>query len=605
MLQVIKVVAASPNFAGNGTELQLHQGIHLYKTEDILSATKMVYEDTPYFFEVDEDLSSYASVRMYFNKERVRIHCNGTQITVDTKERDGKIFHGLLGFLQIRLYLESYDGTEEVYHSEYASIMVKPGSPKVRNVEAMLHYIYDNQRDLLYATANVVNCGKNLGEKFDDFASELSFLEELADVYERNIGYFKANSRFKLEQVEVVDSIYKMQYVNEKTVRHIVEHPDLLRVGKTGIKMGKQSFLPDKTLMPQNKITWDIYENQVILGFLKKIIFDTKDLRERLSDYIAAANTRELPAGEYVPSSNLIFSNVLEVLKEYRKRTDSIYDRFVKMASIYSQILPVHEIDCSVQPKPTQIFLSVPQYNQIYTAMHKWYQKTGYDFSTEKVMLQLMDIPSIYEVYILVRLIQAILAKGYVNISDKRILYPNVSTAFYRKETNNTFTFSKENKYITLYYEPAIYNSDSAYNGINLFRNTSVSFFNSGYDTNSTRSNTGSYYVPDFLMKVEEEEQEKYLIMDAKYSSFEKVKYELTPELVYKYIFSISPTINNAKVLGLGIFNGIYKREPKQSLYDGNVVRDIHPFVELIPLSEEMSKEEIEQNMESLWRQTQ
>lgn len=603
MLTTMKLIADTSSLEDSVTVLQLHEGIHLYKTEDILSANKMVYEDFPYSFEVDEDLSSYASVVMYFNREKVSIQYRGNQIFVRNEDGDNRVFKGLLGFLQIVLYLEDYQGNEQIYYSEYASIMVKQGTPKSRNVESMLRFIYENQKDLLYASANVMNSGKTFGEKFNDFGSELKFLDELADVYERNVGYFRANSRFKLEQVEIVDSVYKMQYVNEKTIRHIVEHPDLLRVDKAGIKVGKNSFLPDKTLMPQNKITLDIYENQVIVGFLKKVLFDTKVLKNQISDYINASNSKDATMDEYVPSSNLIFSNVLEVLKEYRRRAEEIYDRFLKISSVYARMLPVHDADCSVQPKPTQIFLSVPQYNQIYTAIHKWYQKTGYDFSSEKVMLQLMDIPSIYEIYILVKLIQKILSKGYELIYSKKVSYPNISSLFYRKESNNTFVFEKEGKELTLYYEPAIYNSDSAYNGINLFRNTSVSFIKAGMAIDTPDSfNKGTYYVPDFVIKYKNRESEKYVIMDAKYTPFIKAHNILSPELVYKYIFSITPANDDVQLAGLGIFNGIYRREPMQSLYDSNVKKKVTPFVDFIPLSEEMPDDERNYNLEEVWK---
>lgn len=114
MLTTMKLIADTSSLEDSVTVLQLHEGIHLYKTEDILSANKMVYEDFPYSFEVDEDLSSYASVVMYFNREKVSIQYRGNQIFVRNEDGDNRVFKGLLGFLQIVLYLEDYQGNEQI-----------------------------------------------------------------------------------------------------------------------------------------------------------------------------------------------------------------------------------------------------------------------------------------------------------------------------------------------------------------------------------------------------------------------------------------------------------------------------------------------------------
>ena len=603
MLDEIRLITDGYQFDKPDVKLQLYKGVHLFKYEDILSSTKVVYEDIPYELEVDDDLSDYAYVSLFFNNEEIQVVCKKNKIIV-TDEGSGKtIFNSYFGFLQIRLLMMNIDGTEENYYSEYASIMVKKGTKKSRNVEGMLKYIYDNQKSMLYNSANLLDIGNNYDETFSDFASELTFLGELADTYERNAGYFKANSRFKLEQVEKVDTTNKIQYLNDKTIRYIVEHPNNLHVDKTGIKVGAQSFLPDKTLMIQNRITTDIYENRVIVSFIKKILYDTKKLRDSIVEYISLSSSNNIQYEGYVSSSNLIFSNVVDALKEYKDKTDVLYNRFVGISAMYSKILPVDEIDCSVLPRPTQLFLSVPQYNQMYTVIYKWYQKSGYDFKTEKVMLRLIDIPSIYELYILVRLIEKVSSKGYESVASKRINYPGISKLFELKETNNTLVFRKDNKELTIYYEPVIYNNDSSYNDISLFRNTSVPYSRLSINSRSHDFiSRGSYYVPDYIIKIKENEQEKYVIIDAKYARFDKVKYLFAPELVYKYLFSISPLNDKAEIIGLGIINGIYNGEAFQSMYDGGVSCQIKPFVNFVPLSEEVENEVIDSNLERFWK---
>jgi hypothetical protein len=95
--------------------------------------------------------------------------------------------------------------------------------------------------------------------------------------------------------------------------------------------------------------------------------------------------------------------------------------------------------------------------------------------------------------------------------------------------------------------------------------------------------------VPDYVIKIDHDGQEKYIICDAKYKKLYNVRAYDIPALGYKYLLSISPSKANASLVGLDIFYG--KTEDHldaESIYDscGDVSTSPQYMYMLTPLSE-------------------
>ena len=141
---------------------------------------------------------------------------------------------------------------------------------------------------------------------------------------------------------------------------------------------------------------------------------------------------------------------------------------------------------------------------------------------------------------------------------------------------------------LTLYYEPIIYNGKSAYigeNNVGLFRNMSYSF----NDGENRRFNTGGYYHPDYVIKVQRADQCQYIILDAKFSKRNTTKENYLCKLLFRYVMSISAIHPEDSLWGLVIVNGksdgtedavedIYDRAPDH--------REIYPFAKIMTLTE-------------------
>lgn len=101
--------------------------------------------------------------------------------------------------------------------------------------------------------------------------------------------------------------------------------------------------------------------------------------------------------------------------------------------------------------------------------------------------------------------------------------------------------------------------------------------------------NTGSYYCPDYVIKVQRAGHCQYIILDAKFSKRNTTKENYLCKLLYRYIISISAIDQEDSLLGLVIVNGksdgtedvvedIYNRVPDH--------REILPFAKILTLTE-------------------
>ncbi len=567
---------------GREINLIMSQLRPIHSAEEVLKVCKNVYEDVEYEIELTSDIGK-CSITVYINGEEQESYLYGNKIVFGDDNK--KIFANIYGFAQIVLCIRKIN-SEQLFYSEYVSVLIR-ASDKNKSVSMMLKYIYANMEDYLFHEMNKPEIGKE--EITDDFWAQILFLEEVANVYEGNYGYFKANSRYKLDKKEVLDRTEKLQHIDAKTIQYMVRHPEYLDRSVIGINYGSQTYLPRKTLMTQNVISYDIYENKIVVSFLNQMFLVIEDLKSNVQRFIDSGSVDENADNGYIVSSFIIYENALELLREFLQRILVLEDKYRQLLMSYKRILDVKYSNSFEMPEPTAIFMNVPQYNRVYSCIMKWNQHNAYDFEKEQMMMNFFNAPEIFETYSLIKLINYIKESGYILKKTKQVHYPKRSHWLYKqKNYNNTYIFENESSSITLYYEPFIYDEDSrSVNGIGLFRNNSVSLNNK-----TDEEYRGHYYVPDYLLKYSDENKENYIICDAKFSSKMRVKHKIIPYLAYKYITSISTIDESDSLKGLFVFYGIVDNYAmNESFYDAKIesAKDIIPYIKLVPISEEIS----------------
>lgn len=568
-----------------------------YSAEEILKVSKRVYEDGIYWFELGKEIK-YDSLSVYVNGSKLRTICENEKIMLFTEDESPSIFLHQIGFVQLSFCFSS-EGIEEWYYSEYLSVLVHMTRTN-RTIDNMLSYIYDNQSEFLMSNGSIAKSLDYVGSGMpNDFKSQVDLLKEIVGIYENCYGFFKVNSRCKLDTVFIVDNADRLQTIGDPTIRYMIQHPEQLRESPKGIRVGRQVFLPDKALTIQNKISQDIYENRVVVGFLRKVVEDSKSLEKRINDYKNNISNIDTEEGGYLISAAILYHHAYKVLDNYGEELNNIRNKLERLLVSYNRIINVDPDRMQLMPRPTAIFMSVPQYHMIYTCMMSWYGRLGYELENEKTLLNIQSASVIYEIYVLVKIIRFLMSRGFSLTESTNVRYP-VATMWggVNKEYNNTFLFQKDNTTITLFYEPVIYDTPKNLNKIHLYRNNTVSI---SEETDEER--VGHYYTPDYLIKVERDGVARYYICDAKFSKQDNVRYKLMPGLVYKYLYSISPA-DDSDIIGMSIVYALNDDSVSPlNFYDREKGKKIYPVTNIVPVSAEMQEYEIDRCLDKIFEE--
>lgn len=505
-----------------------------------------------------------------------------------------RIFQECFGYVQIAAIYEDEFGQHKV-ESNYIQVMVKKGRQN-DSICRMVDFVYKNNPDLLYGKP----ISKNSSD-LKDFADKTieSYVKLLADIlktYDSNYCYFKTNARYKTTPNEVVDNLEKLQYVSTNTLQYIAMHPDQLQKTNipVAIKIGNSRYLPRKTLIVDSAKTYDIFENQIIVGFLKHLQTETVSIKQKLLSLEQGIPRKRIETKDYILSTIFVYKNIASVLKLIIEKVDALYQKASDLYSAYAKILPVSNQLIMGVPCMSHVFRSIPQYHQIYNCIEAWFLKGAFSLEREKFILSFMKTSQLYEVYVLSKMFSYLDKAGFCLDSSEKILYPKPQPFFENTTCNNCFKYQTKDGSIkiTLYYQPVIYKKDMQHvAGIGLYRNTSISFPKNS-DYYGMVSTTGTYYTPDYLLKIENTNDPliQYVIADAKLSRTKTVKMRYAVEVIYKYLFSISPLQSNSSISSLFIFNGFLDEDQQQDdiypIHDNDPNYAIFPRAEIVSLTE-------------------
>ncbi len=566
-----------------------------------------VFADLSYEFVLNtEDIAAVQDVRVYINDAYEQsTYNNGNIYFPGRSASDRRIFIDCYGFVSLNLSLIMVDGTEKHLTSEYLPVLVRRGQLN-EAVKAMVNYVYTHQESLLLNGEPKPRNLTGLKESgYRSLTSQIILAEEIATIYESSYGYFKANSRFRIEKVPVVDHFERLQYVTPATLAHIASHPEQLKPvsAEVGIRINSRVYHPEKTLSLQNVNSYDIYENRVVLVFLRKMVDEVINLRTRCEQLLGQIPRDEDYSEEYIYSSFFMFAETRRTLENGVQHLSRLYDQFVTLWGMYQNILSIPAEALNTAPHPTAVFMSVPQYNQVFVRIHQWFSFGIYDFGKENFMLSFIKISSLYESYLLTKMVAYFEDRGYGLNETKRCPYPIAPSWKYKNtRCTNTFRFTNGNTILTLYYQPVIFDANrKRVNGVGLYRNNSIPVYTGDEDDNRRG---GHYYVPDYLIKCEREGISKYLIVDAKFSDINSVRTHHVKDLAFKYLFSISPIEETDHVTGMCIMYGkCTEAEQLQSAYDNQLSNSvITPIAEILPLIEGVGTSEQYNKLDQLFK---
>lgn len=543
-----------------------------------------VYSDRTYDVYLNGELSDIRNVTLFINGFEVDSKFNNGKFYF----KDNRIFIDNFGFVQISLLISFYNNIEITLNSDYFNVMIKENEES-KCIRRMAEYVYSNQEKLLFdGTMKSLDTSSLKESEKKTIESQVAIIKEIISEYRQSFRYFKTNSKFTLKSNNTIDKFEKLNYVSSDTISYITQHPEELRetLGESGIKVGKRNFIPKNTLIINNKVSFDIYENQIVVGFLSSLINNVVTLRKEINMRVIDFSEEQITEDGYQASAFMIYGATKKKLENFSLELLKCVDELVALLKQYKHILPVSQFIVADVPKPTHTFLSIKQYNRIYKCIKKWYEFGIYDLKQDEFLLPFLANSQLYEYYVLLKLYNYFDGADYELSRKDRFTY-KVPNSKYFKNTMyaNTYCFQKGDVSITMYYQPVIFFKKSmASNQINIIRNTKLSMANHI----NQKEIEGKFYLPDYIIKFSKNGIDKYLILDSKYSNQNTVKNWYFPNLTFKYLFSLAPIFDNSEIIGLCAINGKISEDDKcVSVYTNEVPSEYMPFADILTISEE------------------
>lgn len=520
----------------------------------------VVYSDMEYDASIifEEEIKE---IKVFINDTYRECFYNNGKLSFNaTNFLDKRIFLNYFGYVSFTINIKTATGDYEFY-SNYLDVAVRDNISS-ELIRKMINYIAENSQKYLFKEEDNIKDFVNVEKsKNKNINTEISMLENILFEYENNFKFFKTNSKFKLVNNYVNDDFNKLKEINKQTIQHIISNPQNLETVNysTGIIYNKMNLQPKKTLVNINEMSFDIYENQVILGFLKYIY---QSVSSKITDVESKINDKQMYSikAEYISSSSEIYKGINNILNKYKVQLLLIKTKVQELYFMYKQTLKCEEIHINNIPRPSSIFMEVQHYRKLYKVIKDWFESGNYDLRNEMMILTFSEASKIYEYYILFKMNKSIIERGYYLKESKKFTYKLKKNAKYENTRyENTFVFQNQNTDLTLYYQPVIYLEPVQHdNKISLFRNNDLSF----------EGGRGQYYTPDYVIKISSDEGSNYIILDAKWATIDSVINHSIKKIIHNYIFSISTLNSKDKIIKIWIVNGKQIQNQEEFLYD-------------------------------------
>lgn len=526
-----------------------------------------VYNDDYYSFYIKSDSSKiYGFEDIYINNE-----------TIDRKtmKYSDTFFRDCFGLIRIEVVIEGVH-----YITKNIQVMLSKSFVN-QNLINMIDYIYNNCDDYLYETHKHSKTPQGIKSNYRvSIDSKLSLLNKIYDTYINCFKSLKYSSYAKLVNQHKIAPFNELKSINPNTIEYILNHPDELHAVNydSGIYYNKQYYQPENTLVSSVTYSNDIYENQVIVGFLRTIINELKLINDTLNE---EKQRYLLPKDKdgYTKSSYYIFNTNQKLLNDYLNTISNLKYKFEHVLLFYLSVFKVRDIRVTSLPKYTNIFRRIMPYSLIFNVIKEWFSCGDYDLTKSNLLLSFISVSKIYEYFCLLKINNSLISMGFKLVNGYKNTYDD-AYKYLNTTYNNTFDFEKNDIKVTVYFQPVIYGKRTERYGIGLFRNTNISI--------GSLKKYNKTYSPDYLLKMQKnQESSSYYILDAKHSKSERIKRDQLANLVFKYIFSISSLSKRDIVHGLCILCGKNENNGNENIYNvaQQMSKSIKPRADVLRLT--------------------
>ena len=462
----------------------------------------------------------------------------------ETHGRKECFFHNYYGLAELQLVArETADITKEISYTifvEFHPVEIFAKKINAERVEKMLAFLArDDGRDLASAVrVTRIKAGHKPGGKTETF---------LLERIENNLGFLKSvlpsvmtAPLSKLQQSTHLVVPNDETLIDESSLRWISENPDSLyksySVDDAVLKYQGEYFSTSKVLEAKSTNSTDIYENQVLHGFVHVLINALSTIRTRLM----AVPVREI-------GTKLGFSGYISLFTQISRFSHTISKNKVarcnhlmaELSALYLRLkrsIPV-TAPCLDTPRFTQKAKFNLLYRQIFSRSIAWRRYGAPDWSFQDELFSIQSIPRLFEYYLFC------IVKHHLSSHQGNFVLIEEGL------DSDVFDYEGSEVSIRLMYEPEIWmTGHSSAAGQDLVNTEGwTTKYGQGETKISRRGSFGPWAnrCPDIVIKLDNgKHPSKYIIIDAKYTDNGRAFLNYLPELTMKYVHGIHRQTN-------------------------------------------------------------
>lgn len=465
-------------------------------------------------------------------------------------------FCGLAELIVVDRVQTSYDSYEIEILKQLQPIEVLARKINADRINGMLDFLARNEGRDLAALARITrkHSGFKEGDKtivftLDRIEKYLSFLEEsLPKIIRKPI--------IKIVSRNTVRPYSRHSNITEDSINHIISSPESIYEVSSDdalFKFNDRFFALDTILEAEVVEETDLYENQVLHGFIEVLLIATNDILKKLGEIKLKRN-----------SNILGYESLFNKLNQFNARLNqpcidrcvSYIRQFSKIKHILANHVKVKKIITS-EPHFTHKAKQNLTYHQVFLMMIEWSRFGTPDWSLQNELNSIQDLSKLFEFYVF-----CVTKEHVLNCS---LQYHGGLIESPIDGTNDSRFVFQINQQIRaeLLYEPNIFcNANQDDDLLPLYINTEA--WKNKSDSRNLSKEYDSYNLirkkhgfllrvdgarvqkmyrmrrtPDIVLRLINDDQESLLMMDAKYMTTHKAFHFAMPECTMKYLHGI------------------------------------------------------------------
>ena len=461
-------------------------------------------------------------------------------------------FKNYCGLAHLSIVLSGENIQDEVINFNEIDILASQLSSD--RITTMLEYLSSNEAKDIAALARLTK--RNSGHKNDKelLTSIIDKIENYIYILKSIIPNIIKKPITKVYPKLSIQNFNKNLYLNHDSIKWLSSNTEQLqqcsKYDNYDIKINNEYFIINKVLVQQFFENTDIYENQVVHGFLKI-------LKLKLELIINEYNTR---SQRYKQRYNIdgyfsLFHKINNFQSEINKNVINkcmfLKNEINKISFYLNKNLLVTK-SITNTPYFTLKAKNNRYYHTIFQKMIELKKLGNPDWTVHDELNSIRDIPKLFEYYTL------LLTKRSVEKVLKDSLFVEKNFNFNEKISEDYINYSSSNYSVDIFYEPKIWSDprteSDLINYINpeswdIDGNNIVKRDNKFYGTKSRHRS------PDIRIRLKKDHFENIIIIDAKYTNDYLSWKTYLPDLAMKYIHGIHHRDGCNNTLALIVLN--------------------------------------------------